>query len=913
MFNSDFVVHRYDRSALNSRYSMGGGVLIAVRSVLPSTKLLVPNTESVEMVCVKVHCNHDINLYVCCIYIPSGSDEATYRRYTEAIVSFFKFICSTLDDIVLILGDFNCSNVEWMHDPDNSVVMLPSKFHTYVDRNFISNLLSNDLYQLNFIKNFQNRFLDLVFCSVKDDVSLIECLNPLCKIDTYHPAIEVSIRTHLPKPLQEANSGDIMYNFQYSNFDHLNRYLSSLNWSDEFSTITDIDGMVEAFYNKLLIGFDQYVPIMIPRKTNGPPWCNRSLKKLKNKRSKAFNIYKKSWKLPDYQTYSLLRKQFVSAQRKAYNEYLLKTQSNIKRDPSRFWSYVNSKKKNTGIPTSLSYQGLSSTDNVTSCNLFANFFSNVYVDENNLPTHENELHGDEPEINKVNLGFIQLKSEDVLAALQSLRVNKGSGPDVVTPLVVKKCACSLVTPLTFIFNYSLKVGVFPTRWKTSYIIPIFKSGSRLKVENYRGIAILPTLGKLFECLVCQILTSQIRQFISPKQHGFMKGRSTSTNLVEFSNYAIVTIEDGSQLDVIYTDFQKAFDRLLHSKLLSKLNKFGVHSSLLNWISTYLFERKQCVKILNCYSRVICVRSGVPQGSHLGPLLFLLFVNDVADIFKHCKCLLFADDLKLFLPIRSTTDAMHLQQDLDMLINWSNVNGLYLNANKCKCISFHRKKLPVLFDYQINFTSLSRVKEIRDLGVLFDEKLDFSSHIECLIAKACSLLGFVLRVCWDFDDPATLKAVYFAHVRTVLEYCCVVWYPNHQIYIDKIESIQKRFLLFMFNKFGYLRCIQFAPYDFKRKLLEIESLAARRKNTCIYFMFDMLSGRIDSSPLMSLIDINVPPRSIRNHSFLRANFHRTQYGSFEPISNLSRIFNETFDLFNFDVARNVCRNRIITRD
>ena len=234
------------------------------------------------------------------------------------------------------------------------------------------------------------------------------------------------------------------------------------------------------------------------------------------------------------------------------------------------------------------------------------FFKNVYVDDN-CESLSNEYSTSVFS----QLGHVCFAEHNILEALTGLNLKKGIGPDKVSPLLLHNCANSLSVPLTFIFNKSLSVGIFPQKWKISYISPIHKSGSRRSVENYRGVAILPTIGKLFELLVTQVMTRHFRHFISPAQHGFMSGRSTVTNLLEFSNCAISVLESGEQLDVVYTDIRKAFDRLNHSILLKKLNSIGVYASLLSWIRSYLQNRSQYARIFGWESHTFTVHSGVP--------------------------------------------------------------------------------------------------------------------------------------------------------------------------------------------------------------------------------------------------------------------------------------------------------------
>jgi hypothetical protein len=199
--------------------------------------------------------------------------------------------------------------------------------------------------------------------------------------------------------------------------------------------------------------------------------------------------------------------------------------------------------------------------------------------------------------------------------------SKGSGPDGIPPRILKSCSDGFKRPLTLLFNKSLSEGVFPESWKRSYVVPIFKGGKRNLIENYRGIAILSAMPKLFELLVFDSLFFHLKSSIAAVQHGFFKGRSAVSNLMEFASLCIRRMEEGIQTDAVYTDFSKAFDRINHLILLAKLRSYGIVSKLNSWFSSYLKGRTQTVRICKHESEVIYVKSGVPQGSHLGPLLF----------------------------------------------------------------------------------------------------------------------------------------------------------------------------------------------------------------------------------------------------------------------------------------------------
>lgn len=217
-------------------------------------------------------------------------------------------------------------------------------------------------------------------------------------------------------------------------------------------------------------------------------------------------------------------------------------------------------------------------------------------------------------------------------------------------------------------------------------------------------------------------------------------------------------------------------------------------NLVCWINSYLSGRFQYVKLSGHESRKFAVKSGVPQGSHLGPLLFILFMDDVTKIFKSME-LLYADDLKLCGKVKSVADAIQLQMDLDSLSNWCKLNRLDRNIDKCMVMSYFRIRSPIHFQYSIDGIALSRVRMIQDLGVWMDEQLNFDRHIEFVTSKAYSMLGFIKRICKQFTSIEALKSVYFAHVRSYLEYASVVRHPYQLVHMNKIESIQKKFLIY----------------------------------------------------------------------------------------------------------------------
>lgn len=266
-----------------------------------------------------------------------------------------------------------------------------------------------------------------------------------------------------------------------------------------------------------------------------------------------------------------------------------------------------------------------------------------------------------------------------MEGLNNLDVSKGSGRNGIPSLFMKSLAVELTTPLFWLFNMSLESGIFPKSWKSSYLVPIFKNGKKSDIRNYRGIAIISCIPKLFEAIINEKLFNQIKSRITNAQHGFFKGRSTNTNLIEFVKYSLTAMDNGHHVEALYTDFSKAFDRVDIPMLLFKLQKLGTESNLLKWIQSYLTNRQQIVRFKESKSNPIQVTSGVPQGSHLGPLLFILFANDISLILKHIKVLIYADDMKLYLEIIDKEDINIFQNEIKVFYTWCNKSLLQLNV------------------------------------------------------------------------------------------------------------------------------------------------------------------------------------------------------------------------------------------
>lgn len=497
----------------------------------------------------------------------------------------------------------------------------------------------------------------------------------------------------------------------------------------------------------------------------------------------------------------------------------------------------------------------------------------------------------------------------VSLAAKRLKCSFVPGPDGLPAVVICRCIAVLAQPLCDIFNRSLQHAKFPHIWKQSFMTPVFKRGDRHNVANYRGITSLSAVSKLFEIIVCGIILNATKSYISVDQHGFMPGRSVTTNLLNFTSKCITSMENKAQVDVVYTDLKAAFDKIDHRILLHKLSRLGVSTQLVSWLESYLTDRELRVKIDGCVSRPFSNKSGVPQGSNLGPLLFVLFFNDAVLVLGEGLKVVYADDLKLYIVVRSQEDCLLLQNSLTSFADWCQRNKLIISVEKCQVITFHRMENPILFDYHIDGNALTRVVTVTDLGVQLDSKMTFDLHRSAIISKATRQLGFISKVAKDFSDPYCWKSLYCALVRPILENESVVWHPYQVTWCLRIERVQKRFIRLALRNLPWRDPDSLPPYPDRCRLLGLDTLERRRKILQSVLIAKLLNGEADAPELLSMLNFRVPNRSLRNSTLLQPSFHRTVFGYNEPISACIRAFTTVEELFEFNEPSRRFANRI----
>ncbi|RVE50535.1 hypothetical protein evm_004864 [Chilo suppressalis] len=484
----------------------------------------------------------------------------------------------------------------------------------------------------------------------------------------------------------------------------------------------------------------------------------------------------------DDTSFRILKTRCNQLAQSSYNSYIESIETSLTSNPRLFWSFLKQKRKGcSSYPSAMTYKDKIAHTGSEICNAFASCFSSVYDCDFNSANMNATCSLVYDASGSQTLHDVTITTGMVEKALKALDPRKGAGPDGLPSSFVASCHEVLAEPLSLIYNKSLRTGIFPSIWKEALIVPVYKSGDKTSVNNYRPISLLSIFGKVFEVLVHPFLAWHFKNILLPQQHGFIRSRSTVKNLAGFVSDLVAAVDHGTPVDVIYTDFSRAFDKVDHKTLVSKLFRYGIFGNLLNWCESYLTERSSRVVLNGFISSSFLIASGVPQGSHLGPLFFNAFINDVASCFLNSKIHLYADDLKIVRLINNVNDPILLQEDLNRFSSWCKVNSMKLNVSKCSYRHFSRRKSPYFNTYKINNDIIGEVDVIRDLGVFMDQKLRFHIHIDKITIKSFKLLGFVLRNCKEFRQASSKIAVFNTLVRSGLEYCSVIWTPYYEVH------------------------------------------------------------------------------------------------------------------------------------
>lgn len=767
-----FSIFRRDRIC----DSPSGGVCILVDINIQCNEIILSNTafKQVEIIACSIRVNVRNILLVCC-YIPPS----LHRDQFNVVFDCLKSIC-THDDITVITGDFNVSGIDWLSKVFPNDYKSRMLFDFYTDCGLTQ--IINEPTRL-------NNFLDLLFVSDPLVISSCEIDVPFCTSD--HDSISFSICVESITVPGCAPSFPIpSFSWVKTDWDSFVCYLLHVDWSHEFSNCSCANDCWLIFYSVLSAAFQLYVPIKSAcHPTKVRTTHTAIINKLINKKKCLWQKKKASPSLTNRAKYyksALAVNCALNGEAEARELDIIKS-GNL----GLLYKHINVRLNHrSGIAPLANIDGQLVVSDADKAALLNECFADYGTSDDGLlpmvPDTESHI--------STKLEIIFFDSCFVRKCITDLKPNSAPGPDGLPAILFKKLSNQICVPLAIMFNLFIQFGQVPDAWKSAIVVPIFKKGASSKPENYRPISLTCLCSKFFEKGIKSHLMEHLAAShqISASQHGFLTKHSTCTNLLETLSDWSADLDASRDICVAYFDFAKAFDRVSIPKLLLKLNNAGVTGRLLSCIKSFLTNRVQSVRVGNAYSPLLSLRSGVPQGSVLGPVLFILFVNNIATYLPdNARSKLFADDLKSYVSIGDDNDKYIFQQVLDGITKWSATWQLPLSVAKCSWMLITNRP-PATFDnYQLDCSSLSHLDETKDLGVLFNSKLNFSNHITSIIGKAKQRL-FLICKSFHYSNSEALIIAFKTYVIPILEYCSQVWSPHSYSEIARIESVQRVF-------------------------------------------------------------------------------------------------------------------------
>lgn len=901
LLTDKYIVHRRDRDSDLTGMNLGGGVLLAVdSSKFQSERVASPFSGMYfEDVWVKLNTSMSNSLLICVVYFRPNTTEDIYTEFFSKMESIVE-INKTSN--ICIFADLNLPELTSFLADDSSSISNLSNLEIKVlgDINFFG------LSQKNLIRNENDRILDVVLTNL-NFLTVSKLDNYIVVPDKHHPCLEVICDFYKDKK-NNSDIGDHKYNYSKGDYLKLYSLLKIQNWSI-LNDINDVDQCLESFYSIFYSVMDECIPKSIRRKRTYPVWFTKDIVDNLKTKERLRRKFKKSGLSADYDLFSLSRKQSKRKIELALLDYQGQVEKSIGEDPKFFWNFIKSKKQ-ANTSQVLDYNGEKLIDDESKCQAFAEHFHSVYHPEK--PNIDFDAIFAMEQSDRSNLfNFCTIDESDVQKAIKNMPGKRSFGLDGIPPYIFKGFNELISGPLTLIFNLSLKNSKIPLQFKVSAVSPVPKSNPVLSISDHRPVCILTVPAKLFDYLLYQQLFPHISPYLSETQFGFRPGRSTTSNLLILNQDICDTFNAKSQIDVIYTDFKKAFDLVMYYFLLCKLYcDFSLSRSAIEFLAFYLTGRSQYVTYNGRKSLTYNVNSGIQQGSNTGPLFFLTMINNLPEHLNYSHCLLFVDDFKLYKEINSSEDSMCLQKDLDALAEWCLANGLSLNIPKCHVVSYTLKKDPFMFSYRIRDDIISRKTVVRDLGVYFDCKLNFDHHITLKCNEAMKMLGFLKRTCYFFKDKIAIMTLYNSYVRSKLEYASLVWEPFYENQKLQIERVQKKFLRYFIWK-SYHLPTYFENYYSLLITAGMLSLEDRRILQRIMYLKKLISGREDNTCLLEKLPFFCPQRNLRMrlHTFYLPGV-RTNREKASPIYKVCEAGNT---LINFDCDIFACSLSVIKRE
>jgi len=818
-----FSMFRSDR--VNGHH--GGGVLLFVKTEYQAVETSMSSQFADQVWCkIKIKNGDELLIGVCY----RSPNTTLFGKDNDLLL--LNLINEIRGKPVLLMGDFNFPDIDWEAHHGNT--SMSSGFIDAVDEAFLTQHVN--------LNTRKNSVLDLVFTSEPDMIDSVSVLGYLA--DSDHNILQWTVSLSPTTALFNRPSLD----YSKADFPAIRRALEAIDWAatlhgdanEQWNTFSSIIKTLES----------QFIPLKKASQCRKKaPWMTYRAAKLVDRKHKIYKKYKST----SHPAYVKASRAAQTEMRRAKRSFEKKLAKNIDSDRKSFYAYVRNRSRSKPQVGPL----VNECSEVTSqppdmAEMFNQFFASVFTheDTDNIPTAEPLFRAGDDQ----KLLDIHIDEELVRRKLDRLRSDKAPGADNISPRVLVELKDEITVPVTLIMKCSLDSGLVPDDWKAAYVTPVYKKDAKSNVSNYRPISLTSQLCKVFEAIVRDAIVNHLEEhgLVHDTQHGFRKGGSCLSNLLQFLDQVTQCIDDGICADVIYLDFAKAFDKVPHQRLLEKISKHGIDGKVLTWIRAWLSDRWQQVCVSGQYSSKRPVTSGVPQGSVLGPILFLIFINDLesgltSSVFK------FADDTKILGTLNSCDDKDILQQDLQHVVDWAKRWQMQFNTSKCKVM--HLGRTNNRFQYCMDGHFLDCVDSEKDLGVQVTADLKPSRQCQIAYSKANKILGMIGRTL-SYKNRDVLLQLYKSLVRPNIEYCISAWSPYYEKDKHLLERVQHRFT-------RMIPGMKQLSYEKRLEIIGLWTLEERRNRADLLEVFKMFK-RLTTTKFDSLFSLTNNSRT-RGHS------------------------------------------------
>ena len=734
---------------------------------------------------------------------------------------------SKFQDIILT-GDFNCA-IDWK--------ILEAKIRPQPWNNNLLNLITDFCLQQHVTQNTRARGTDrpsqpdLILTRQHEDIENMKYSAPLGMSD--HDVINFEYCIEVENNIKKYKG---RYNYKKGNYQGLKEYFRNIDWT-RILKITHIDLQNRKFLEHYNKGLEQFIPKFKQRTTrkNHKKWFNQRCARSKDHKDLMWIRYKRHGSDAARTRFNEARNIHTRIIREAEKNFEKDIIEKSEKEPKLFYDYIKSKTKKKEHILTIIDEGITYDNDKDMSKILNKKFQSVFTKE---PSFDTNQEAPKP---KQKLGEIKLTKKKILKVLKNLDKSKAMGPDEVSPWILKECAEELSEPILMIFKNTLQQGKLPKIWKCANITPLYKKGKKSNPLNYRPVSLTSIVCKILEILIREEWIDMLEEqkMLTGKQFGFRQGKSCVSNLLCFYDRVTDTIQErDGWVDSIYLDFSKAFDKVPHKRLIWKLQHIGgISDTLLKWMSDFLLDRQMRTVIRGTASQYREVTSGVPQGSVLAPIMFLIYINDLGvDISNGSYLNMFADDAKIQRKIQNENSCKELQEDINKIKAWSEKWKIEFNVDKCHVVRFGVSKKRPIWQYKLGDEKIPSSEKEKDLGVVINYKCNHEDHINEIARKMYNLLAN-MKVAFTYVDANMVKKIITTFIRPTLEYASVVWNPHLQKDITKLERIQRAATRWIPEFRGL-------SYEERLKALDLTSLKARRERGALITFYKCVTGIIE---------------------------------------------------------------------